>query len=1185
MMKKLRSFVLIFVFLFVSIIHAQNYLDNLSPGQSVHGFKILYLYEDGTEGTMGARFVSEEFGFIVDLLQIQSVPQAFFWIKTPPTSSKGEPHACEHLLLGKGNRGRYVSALEDMTLSSSTAYTDQIRTCYHFNTISGEKTFFRIFEAKLQAFLHPDFTDEEIRREVCHIGIVEDPKTGELSIDEKGTVYTEMVSALEKPWYYNYDTLNRLVYGKEHPLSYNSGGSPDVMRSMVPEDMWTFHRDTHHLSNMGAIISIPAEIAIDTFLKEMSVILERSQDFEEEFESTSIRVQNLPPPQMEEIGTVKLATYPSENLEDPGYILMAWPATLKLTNEEEIMLDLFLETFSSGSTSNLYNLFINSQTRKIDIGGNSVYGGYDDSLDVSIYLGITGVRNKVINEETIHKVKKILSEELQRIRSFADNSEELAEFNDRARSRLVQNKKQIFNYLNSPPMFGFRSFAASGWVNLLLSVEKQTGNRRSLVLKDMFAFAENQLNHKENIWKESIDKWQLLKTLPYVVGTTPDPTILKRAAEAKKIRLAEYLKEFKKKYDTDDSQQAITKYKEEFDAQTAEMEELKSRDKLPEFIDNPPLTLDDQLQYERIKLGDNIELVASTFDVMTSSTVALAFRMDVVPEEFFIYLPFLPDVMTDIGVIKDGEVVPYDKMRERLRREVLGLSAGYDVSFDRERIELVLTGQGSSVGELRNALDWMEAALFTPYLSVENLPRMRDVVDQSLISYRNRMKGSEERWVGNPASAFRMQHNPLYLATSSFLTETHYLQRLKWMLTGAGEGPEQEKLSVFLEKLEEFGQQKSRSELTALLESLEKEESSDEMGIKKVMAEMEESSHKTAVEILRAIKTILGDIPDANLSHDWSYLCKQTRDDLIVKPDKVIEDIKRLLLLFKKSDNVRMVMISNSSDRKSVLDDIQQLLAKLDSETPSQRQAYAKKDRIVERLRSRQPGLEKPVYVGLMFEGTRNGVLIFSARVAEEYDTEEESLLTGLAGKIFSGGGPHSFFMNTWAAGLAYSNGYRISQRNGFANYYAERCPDVAETMRFVVGLIKSAEHNPALADYAIAQVFGASRAPSRYEARGTAMASDLVDGFLPEKVKTYREKVLSLKARDNLYEDLTTRMEQAYGPVLIGYGKPLAESKEGTFFLIGPEPQFVSLENYIRSVEGEQTVFRLYPRDFWIAD
>jgi Zn-dependent M16 (insulinase) family peptidase len=211
-------------------------------------------------------------------------------------------------------------------------------------------------------------------------------------------------------------------------------------------------------------------------------------------------------------------------------------------------------------------------------------------------------------------------------------------------------------------------------------------------------------------------------------------------------------------------------------------------------------------------------------------------------------------------------------------------------------------------------------------------------------------------------------------------------------------------------------------------------------------------------------------------------------------------------------------------------------------------------------------------------------VLQFSVQHANQYDTSSNAVIDCLTGKLYSGGGGHGIFMKTWAAGLAYSNGYRYSQATGRMSYYAERCPDVAETMRFVVSVLKGAEEDPDLLNYAVALVFGASRAPSRYEARGQAMARDLVDGFPPEKVAAFRQKVLDIRNNENLYDQLRVRMEATYGPVLIGYGPSLAESKDANFFLIGPEPQFTSLEEYIATVEQPETVHRLYPRDFWLT-
>jgi Zn-dependent M16 (insulinase) family peptidase len=1190
-MKKRLTILTLLLVSFIAVITpvwAGANLENLQQGQKIDGFTAMNVYENSARKVMGARFISDKSGFIIDLFQIQSVPQAFYWVKTLPTSSMGEPHALEHLLLGKGNRGRYVAALEDMAVGNSSAYTAQTRTCYHFNTTGGEGAFYKIFEAKLQALLHPDFTDEEIRREVCHLGVVVKKQDSNLSIEEKGTVYTEMVSSFEKPWDYFERPINMMVYGDNHSLSYISGGDPAAMRNMAPKDIWRFHRTNYHLANMGAIVSIPDDISIDSFLKRMGEILNRCQSYPDSSSLVGIGAYDFPSINMATPGTMEITSYPSENLTDPGYIMYAWPANLEIDYLEKFLLQLFLEAFASGETSNLYDLFINSRTRKVNFGGNYIYGGLGSEFGNSIYFGFGGINNVFINEKMVDSIRILIIGEAGRIHDFTDSSQELAEFNRRVKSRLTETKKQIDHYLNSPPMFGFRSGEGGGWLSLLKDLEEEKGFRKSLVMKNRFAYAESLLTLNHNFWKGYIDHWRLLTIKPYAVGVAPNPELLTREMEAKKARIAGYVDELKKKYKVDESQKAIAKYKKDFDKKNAELEAIASKVKLPGFIDNPPMTLDDQLKYEIINLPGDVPLVTSTFENMAASEIGIALRLDVVPDSLLVYLPYLPSVMTRIGVIKDSQVVSSDQMVERLRNEVLNLDAYFDHSDKTDRIEIVLVGSGNNLEELKNALGWMDATLYSPYLSTDNIPRMIDLIDQSLISYRNMMKGAEEGWVGYPADGYRYQRNPLYMSTGCFLTEIHHYQRLKWLLTDPGNEEEQKELSAFMSALTEYGQDKKRSELVELLTTIENPEAPPYNPLiasrKLNISDFSEVSKRNIKEIAKALKTTLADIPDFNLAGDWVYLCNQTKADIMVEPKDAIAGLEAILDLIRKADNARMFMISNSADRKATLNIIKEFASQLDSKHASIRQTYPSIDRVIERLKNRHPNITKPVYVGLVHEGTRNGTLIFSAEHAGVYDTNDTRVLDCLSGKLYGGYGPHGLFMKTWAAGLAYSNGFRYNESTGRVRYYAERCPDVSETMRFVVNQLKNARPVPGLTDYAIAQVFRNSRAPSRYEERGEEMAADLADNITPEVVKRFRQKVLAQKNHKDLYREIGSRMESVYGSALIGFGPPLAASQDGVFFLIGPESQFEALEKYIEATEGKQTVYRLFPRDFWLA-
>ena len=169
-----------------------------TKGQILNGFRTDAVYLDDNDKPIGGRFVHTRTGFTLDLLQIQSVPQGFIWVNSFTVSDMGEPHTQEHLLIGKGNKGRNINVLENMSLTGSNASTYQTFTNYQFNTAGGGESFYAVFNEYMDVLLHPDYTEEEVRREVRNWGITENAdKT--LRLEEKGSVYNEMTSSMNNP--------------------------------------------------------------------------------------------------------------------------------------------------------------------------------------------------------------------------------------------------------------------------------------------------------------------------------------------------------------------------------------------------------------------------------------------------------------------------------------------------------------------------------------------------------------------------------------------------------------------------------------------------------------------------------------------------------------------------------------------------------------------------------------------------------------------------------------------------------------------------------------------------------------------------------------------------------------------------------------------------------------------------
>ncbi|MEZ4647285.1 MAG: hypothetical protein R3E97_00625 [Candidatus Eisenbacteria bacterium] len=1175
--------------------------DELHAEQRIADFRTEAIYENEAGVAIGARFRHVPSRFVLDILRIQSLPQAFVWVNTFPPSDQGEPHTLEHLLLGKGTVGRRVASLEEMSLGNSSAFTQQRRTCYHFHTSAGAGVFFDLFEAKLDAMLHPNYSDEEIRREVCNIGVASQPD-GSVRLEEKGTVYNEMVSSFERPRGNLYHELGQMVYGTGHPLSYDSGGTPEGIRDLTPAEIREFHGSTHHLNNMGAVVSIGDEVTLEKCLGQLSEILARVEPDSRAGTDPATARDRLPAAQPSPEGSIFHARFPHENPNEPGLLVMAWPPTRELDLSELDLLGLFFQVLAGGQTSNLQRLFIDSQTRVMDIGATSVFSWVDDDLGQPIFLGFSNVDPAVAAPQTLQQIRTTVLDEIRRIAAEPEGSEALAEFNDRARSLLLQNRRSLRTFLNSPPRFGYRG-TGSVWVDRLQSLHEKGGFRRDLGMREEFAYADSVLGSGGNPWSALVESWGLL-TAPFVAVTTADPEAIARSENERSERIATFTQNLRDEFDVSSDAAAIVRYEGVYEESTRVIDQAAATIDMPGLIKAPPLSLDDGLDYVVTELPGGGDLVTSRFDNMTAATAGIAFDLHVVPEAELVWVPALPNLLRMVGVIENGVPVTFDDYEKRLQQEILELDFYFSTHPRTGRAELVVRGAGSDVEESRLALQAMQLSLMSPDLRPENLPRIRDVIDQTLGWSRNRMRGSEESWVQDPALAYWKQADPLYLSASSFLTQTHALHRVKWMLE-SGSPEDRQAFTGFFSDLTASDACANRSALEPVLAVLTADVKSEAIGTEDVspalvdeaaakvemwrvaLSRLPEGAKDLVREAARDLEKSLADLSPDSFRDDVQYLTAEMSTDLGVDPSEALRTASGVLDRLRHQDIARAFVIGSTADGEQIGEGVRGIVGELSAET-SERQTYVDTPRIVERIKSRLGSDEAPLHVGLVNESTRSGVHVHTSNCASYADSDEETLLRFLAARLYGGGGAHSMFMKTWSAGLAYSNGLRSNEDHGRLLYYAERCPDLAQTLQFVIEELRNAPHDPSLADYAIAQAFAGIRSGSRYEERGEAMAADLADAMSPEVVKAFRTNILALRKKKNLYDQLHERMEDVYGTVLPGYGPSTAEAVaeyEANSFVIGPSKQLDSWENYLGSVEPGARLQRIYPRDFWLAE
>ena len=1126
-----------------------NTFSDVTPQTTSHGFTATALYLDDSGQPFGARFIHNKTGFTLDLIQIQSVPQAFTWANTFPVSDKGEPHTQEHLLVGKGNVGRALAAGESMTMSASNAFTMQWRTCYHFNTSAGLEVFYNGFREQLNALVHPDYTDEEIAREVRNFGVSENAATHELRLEEKGTVYNEMVSSMAKPDWILYRQAGIDTYGTEHPLSWSSGGMPEAIREMKPADIRAFHDRHYFLGNMGSVVSLPKGEIIATELQRIDQILTAVQPNPVNYKPES--TADLPAPNPTAPGAIQILDFPYENDHQPSYAGLEWPADRKLSNRDSLLFELFFNSFAGDSTTNLYRLFVNSATRKIDTGATGVSAYASEDQGYPVFITFDEITASNLTEAKVKEMRTIVMDELARIASLPDGSPELKAFNDQVRSRLIEQRRDLSKLVNSPPNFGARN-TGSTWMDQLYRLNREGDFRKYVTEKPDIEAIDQLLAGTKNIWHDLLPQWHITGVTPWGIAVRPSPVLLEKEQQARTDRATAEVKRLGGIYNLTNDQDIIRRYKADYDATTTKLDELARTANNRRFLDNPPMTLDDQIEHAESKVNGKIPLVSSYFDNMTSATTAMALNLDSVPEADLPMLSLLPELLSATGVIENGTPVSYEQMQEKLRREILSLGASFTSNTKSGRVELLVSGAGNDVTESKRAVEWMRLILFHPDWRMENLPRISDLVEQYVGRVRTTMQGPEEYWVMNPIVSYWQQRNPLYLTTQSFLTKEWNADRLRWML-------------------------KKIENRDAIAAELQKIAGNDRASILKSISTI---SNK---DLADDITQIVADLPDETVVADATYICRQLRADILLTPQVALQRLNALRESILATGNARMWAVGSHAS----LDQLKAPMSALTSDlrdANSPRVVYNARPRVDDRGASRDNEMTVlPRFVGLYDPNLTGGVMSSIVPFVSYDNTDRDHQLDYLASRLFAGYGEHGVFTKTISAGLAYSNGIRGTLHDGWAGYYAERMPEIPQTLHFAIDVIKKGPRDPQFGEYAIALAFAPSYAPASYEDRAEALADDLADGITPAKVRKFREALLALRKEPNLANELFQRMDAVYAKILPGYAQKTYSGNDAVYFIIGNDKQFKAMETDVNARE-DQHVRKLYPRDYWLV-
>jgi Zn-dependent M16 (insulinase) family peptidase len=949
-----------------------------------------------------------------------------------------------------------------------------------------------------------------------------------------------------------------LLYGGNHPLAYNAGGLPSGIRELTPANIAAYHDANYYMGNMGAIVALPGSMQLGQVLQKMNMIFTRLDGPSQHRHKPNL---NLPAPQPAESGKIVVLDVPVANARQPGAMVLAYPPSLKLSLTDNLELSNFMSAFAGDATTNLYKLFIDSKTHIAGFSAEGVSSYVDNKQGNPVSIDLEGIAPENLDKDKAVLVRQTITDEFKKIAAFKDHSPELLAFNKRYLNLLESSVKYYNKFVNSPPQFGYRN-TGDGWYDQLALLKDEPGFTKSVTFKPQLLAIQKSVESGVNIWRTDLAKWRLTTAEPYVLYTKADPGLIKQNEADQKARAKAEVSRLKALYKLENDQQAIARYRAQYDSNTMVLEKLVQAHNI-KFIDHPPLTLDDQLIYKQQHIG-KVPVVASIFNNMTSATTGIALNLHGVPKEQLVYLALLPQLLTQTGIIKNGKAIPYEEMIQLLQRQILSLDGYYSTNSVTKRAELVLNASGSNEEESLRAVEWINDILNHPNWTKANLPRIRDLVEQELTGIRKTMQQPEEYWVSDPASAYLYQDNVLLLSTKSFLTRSFNIFRLKWMLKDAGSKTDSASISDQLEKLE--GATGTREQLLAAVTAAK-------------ISPRADAIMKDAADDLTQMLT---GVPDTSLITDWRTLCFTIRHDLAQTPGKTLANLNALRQSLLKLDNTRIFMIGSAPAEQKLDVKLGQMLAGFDKR-PAVLQNYPLNKVIDERVEGRMHTTQAPVFVGLINPDSPTGVFINSAPLVSFRDTDRRHLIEYLAAALYGGAGKQSVYTKSTGAGLSYSTGVGQNLFSGRFSYYAERTPELPQTLKFVIHEVKNAPVDSNVMEYLIASAFY-TNAGSAYENRGETMANFLADGQTPDLVRNFRLGILKLRHEPGLLTQVYGDKQMAYEKILPGYGIPSKEVKGGCYFVIGPEKQMQLYEAYLKSVEGKDTqLYRLYPRDYWM--
>jgi hypothetical protein len=451
----------------------------------------------------------------------------------------------------------------------------------------------------------------------------------------------------------------------------------------------------------------------------------------------------------------------------------------------------------------------------------------------------------------------------------------------------------------------------------------------------------------------------------------------------------------------------------------------------------------------------------------------------------------------------------------------------------------------------------MENQIMRPRGGTEIRQRLIDLCNDAIRSHRGVLETAEHLWANELAAALYYQDDPVRLALSSVFTKLRSITRVRWQL----EDPPPD----------------ARQAIEADLAAIERLLKADTDRASVVIR-----LQSVGGELGETLRYELSTLPPDSWRMDLREVIRQVRLDLDAGSVRVLASFERLRKQIFVRHRARARVTGSVASTKVAAHLLETLLTKLPEGRAAGPRAPQTSSLLV-RLEQRHGHLAaRPVHVGFQRPGAKSGTYVMMAKGPSYMSRSPEDALDFLAMGAFTGWGA-SAFTSIARAGLAYSAWAAPYASRGSIVHYADRSPDLLQTMKFAARIADSNTFSDTSSlDYALANCFTDFRGDGTFSSRGAALAADLADGFSPEQVSGFKRLLLETAASKDVLARVRARIPEVLGRVVVGYGAKVSDSPGAVGLVIGSEELLDRYEAFLKEQGEADRLIRIFPRDFW---